>query len=181
MKKVSLFLMACVFLVGCESYAEKMNEFAPAAGAPDQYYGQEMTFKDHLASEYIALANIEHSERYDYQCAAHFTNKGKKILAGEFVGPDNPRYTNIPQDQKDELLAARSLLIESITTQGRPENRQSLAVAQTRYDCWVDQSKDLWHEQGLITCDDEFYEAMGSVYEQDADAQFFGDDLSFFI
>ena len=180
MKKVSLFLMVCL-LAGCESYAEKMNEFAPAAGAPSQFYGQEMTFKDHLAAEYMAMASIEHNERYDYQCAAHFTNKGKRILAGEFVAPDNPRYKNIPQAQKEELLAARSLLIESITTQGRPENRQALAVAQTRYDCWVDQSKDLSHQPSMMTCDDDFYEAMSSVYEQDAAEQFFGDDLSFFI
>jgi len=177
MQKVTVFLMVFI-LVGCDHYANQMNSLAPAAGASDQYYGHSMTFTDHLAQEYMTLANIEQNERYDYQCAAHFVEKGKLAMEGQVVAPDNPRYTAIPQDQKDDLLAARQLLIEKIVNEGRPENRQTLAIAQTRYDCWVDQTKDWSHDQSKISCDDQFFEALTAV---EVDYDFFGEELEFFI
>lgn len=150
----------------------------PAAGAATALDYDHMTFRDHLASQYVSLANKEHHENYDYKCAAHMNAKADLLKAGHMVGPDHPAQFNISDRYEADLIAAREELIYAIQNYSYPENRQALAIAQVKYDCWIDQAVDWPRDEDRITCDDSFYEALSEVNRIDP---LFGEDLEFFI
>lgn len=188
MRKITVFLL--VFLVaGCDHYSEKMtaysisaeemNAYAPAAGIDGGIYADQRTFRDYLAAEYLELARYEHNESYDYKAAARYTTKANMLLEGGLVGPDHPTQFPVGKNYKEDLILAREELIDTLITSSSPQNRAVLAIAQTRYDCWIDQAVEWPNDPQRITCDDQFIEAMASVVH--LESFFLEDGAEFFL
>lgn len=174
MRKISLLSISCAVLAisACDHYSEDLaalkapqpsiqqqsvSEISPAAGGTMG----EMSFSGYLQSEYTQLARYEQS-LYDYKAANYYTKKAKSLAEGTLVAPGSIREFSIQGDQKEELVRAREDLINALKTYNTPDNRYSLAMAQTRYDCWLEQVEESQNDE-VITCKNEFRHSMASL------------------
>ena len=168
MKKILLLALCIIPLTACEHYSEQLSHF----NAPNDYNdvsqiepaaGGELTFKNYLLNEYMTLANYENDVRQDYKAAKYYTQKIDTLKHGQMVSPANLRGRNISSDKKETLAAARSDLIYALRNFAIPENRYSLAYAQSRFDCWVDQAEENYAGETNSFCEGDYTEAMNGV------------------
>lgn len=169
MKKISILSIACALfaLNACDHYSDRLaaldtNSVDIANISPAS--GGDMTFGQYLANEYYTLARYENDNMFDYQAANYYTKKAESLSAGKMVSP--ARVNDFSIDDKDvtSLSSARSELIYALKHYNIPENRYPLAIAQSRYDCWVEQSAD-YEEQSV--CKKQFEDAMHSLTAHD--------------
>lgn len=140
------------------TYPIDPQNIAPAAGtAPNQ------TLNATLAGEYFTMARFENDKAYDYKAAKFFTGKAKQAAEGKLVVPSKVSAFDIPAENQGELNAARGELITALKTQNTPENAQALAVAQTRYECWLERAEEAADEAHYSTCKSEFQAAMAQL------------------
>jgi hypothetical protein len=195
MKKILSF--ACVSLalglMGCDHYSEKMASFE-AQNTQTAYYQQSpydiepaagghafmsnVTFKSHLKNEYMTLATYENNVRKDYKAAKYYTDQIEKIEEGHMVAPATFRDFSVPSELQGELKEARRDLIDAIQLFGIPENRYALALAQSRFDCWMDQAEDNPETALSSACRVEFDQALDTVM---TDSAYYTDDSFFDI
>lgn len=172
MKKTYLLSICCAVLSlsGCDHYSTKLAsvgaspqniaDISPAAGG-------EMTFSQYLASEYYQLARYEQDQRYNYKVAKYYTEKAEKLSKGQMVSPASLDDFDVKAEKAEELVQARRELIDALHTYNIPENRYSLAMAQTRYDCWVEQQNQNRKNNNAQTCKNEFKHAISSLVPPD--------------
>lgn len=171
MKRISILSISCVVfaLTACDHYSNKLaameplpvnvSRISPAAGG-------EMTFGQYLANEYYHLARYEQEEMYDYKAAKYYTTKAEALGAGQMVAPADIADFDIGSEKIGELAVAREQLMDALQTYNVPENRYALAMAQSRYDCWMEQESEN-EGHGVITCKNEFNHAMASLVPPD--------------
>lgn len=179
MKKISILSIACaIFALGaCDHYSQRLAaldtspedvaNISPAAGG-------DITFSQYLANEYYILAKYENDNMYDYQTAKYYTEKAESLNAGKMVAPASLNDFYIGDKDTRSLSAARKDLIYALTHYNVPENRYPLAVAQSRYDCWVEQTAD-YDTQSV--CKKQFEDAMYSLaaYDPYSEEEFYED------
>ncbi len=150
-------LITLLFLSGCDHYSTHIDD----EGTPDLTFNQSTfnqpeTFKDYLIIEYYNLARYEQNQMYDYRAANHYLKKAQKLATGKMVSPDKIEGAKIPKVYKPQLKAARANLIAALKEYAIPQNRIALAIAQTRFDCWVDQAKEWPTNPEKLTCKSQF-------------------------
>lgn len=130
-------------------------------------------FYENLASEYANLAAYEQDFMGHDDDAAYFAAKARRALREQDVAPDRPDRRDIPPFAMRELTDARAMLMNALKTLNTAENAALLAMAQTRYDCWLSHQEDLPQEGVVLACKEGFYSALalltppeteGSVY-----------------
>jgi len=145
-------------LTGCSGFkshseVEALNE-AKAVGSP---------FTQSLAAEYRDYANHEQNIGFDYADALHFARKGLATAAGEIVLPEPISDWNLKPEHIEELTSARSQLIVALDRGGRETAPQQAALAQARFDCWIEQQEENWQAKDIIGCKKEFYDALNAI------------------
>lgn len=170
-KKAILSVCCAVFVVtACDHYSTKLASMDGQSGhlaGITPAAGGEMTFGQHLANEYYHLARYEQDKMYDYQAAKLYTEKAEQLSSGTMVSPSKVSDFKIEPEQKEELSRAREQLIDALTVYNVPENRYNLAMAQSRYDCWLEQQEESRQDNEIITCRNEFRHAMASLMPTD--------------
>jgi OmpA-OmpF porin, OOP family len=149
---LTLALAACSGF-GSHSEIEALNEVQPV-GSP---------FTQHLAAEYRDFANSENSKMFDYPDAIHFARKGLAAAAGDVVMPEPISDWNLTPAHMEELGTARGRLIVAFDLGARDIAPQLSAVAQARFDCWIEQQEENWQETDIIACKNQFLEAMNQL------------------
>lgn len=149
---LTLALAACSGF-GSHSEIEALNEVQPV-GSP---------FTQHLAAEYRDYANRENKEMFDYPDAIHFARKGLAAAAGDVVMPEPISDWNLTPAHMEELGTARGRLIVAFDLGARDIAPQLSAVAQARFDCWIEQQEENWQEADIIGCKNQFLEAMNQL------------------
>ena len=114
-------------------------------------------FNQQLASEYRALAIFEGDEMVDWKDADYFARKGLAAANGETVGPTELSDWNLPAGSVDELSTARASLVQQLDGGARESLPMEAAMAQARFDCWVEQVEENFQPDDIATCRDEFY------------------------
>ena len=155
----------CIFMLSaCDHYSERMvqNNAVKFAGITPAA-GQGNTFKDYLAMEYYNLAQYEQKQMFDYKAASLYLNKSERLQAGAMVSPETIPVKGISPVAQAELNLEREKLIAALTDYAIPENRIVLALAQTRFDCWLDQAQEWPDAPEKITCKSQYYENMGKL------------------
>ena len=76
---------------------------------------------------------------------------------GEAVGPTDLSDWNLPAEHEDELRTARASLLEQLDGGARDSLPMEAAMAQARFDCWVEQVEENFQPDDIATCRDEFY------------------------
>ncbi len=145
-------------LGGCTGYesfteVEALNE-AQAVGNP---------FTRQLAGEYRTFANRELKEMFDYPDALHFARKGLAAAAGEVVMPEPTVDWNLLPEHIEELGSARDRLISAFDVGSREFAPVQTAIAQARYDCWIEQQEENWQADEILGCKSAFMEAMNAL------------------
>jgi OOP family OmpA-OmpF porin len=171
MTKIPLLTMICatVTLGACDHYSTKLASLAPSqtdishVAEISPAAGGEMNFSDYLTNEYLQLANYEQNIRQDYTAAQYYTRKIEKLENGQMVSPASFDDFKIKSSQIGELGMARTDLVDAMHTYNIPENRYVLAIAQSRYDCWMDQVEDRPEESRAYSCKVQFNQAMSSL------------------
>ncbi len=155
---LALVAAASLALAGCSGYksqseVEALNE-AQAVGSP---------FTQTLASEYRDMANYEQNVMFDYPDALHFARKGLAASAGEVVLPEPVSDWNLKPEHIEELSAARSKLVMALDAGAREVNPKAAAIAQARFDCWIEQQEENWQKNEISSCKSKFMEAMNAL------------------
>jgi len=144
-------------LGGCTMYdtyseVEALNEAQPV-GSP---------FTQALAGEYKAFANEQLDKMMDYPDALHFARKGLAAASGEAVMPEPVTDWNLSEKHIKELAAARGRLVITFDLGGREIAPSTAALAQAKYDCWIESQEEHWVVEEAVDCKSDF---MNSVAE----------------
>ena len=147
---VVLALTACGFKSKSEVGA--LNE-VQSVGSP---------FTQSLTTEYRAMANDLQNNKMDYADALHFARKGLAAAAGEVVLPEPISDWNLKPNHIEELAPARAGLIAALDRGGREQQPQIAAVAQARFDCWIERQEADWSATN-IPCKNQFMDALNQL------------------
>jgi OOP family OmpA-OmpF porin len=150
-------------LAACTSTVDQLNSVTPSGTA----------FTERLAVEYRDLANFEQSEMLDYRDAARYAEKGLAAAGGDAVAPYNVGDFAIPAENVDELTEARATLVSVLNGGATESHPVDAAIAQTRYDCWLEQQEENIQPDHIAACRDEFYMAIARIQGMPSDAAYF--------
>lgn len=156
MKKAVQILGVFVLLVlaSCSGGLPDLSMIGFNSGAPHGFYGN-------LGNEYTNLADYERDYMKHADDAEHFRAKARRALRHQDVVPDNPvDQKNLPDFARDELFDAYNMLTDALNTLMVPENESLLAMAQSRYDCWLVHQEDYPTKDAYISCKEGFYDAL---------------------
>lgn len=160
MKSVRNLVLAAGVLAlgGCtmfDTYSEvdALNEAQPV-GSP---------FTQALAGEYKTYSNHQLEEMFDYPDALHFARKGLAAASGEAVMPEPVTDWNLADNHAKELAAARGRLIITFDLGGREIAPSTAALAQAKYDCWIEQQEENWESSEDLSCRKEFMDAVAEL------------------
>ncbi len=160
MKSVRNLVLATgvLLLGGCtmfDTYSEvdALNEAQPV-GSP---------FTQALAGEYKAFANNQLEEMFDYPDALHFARKGLAASSGEAVMPEPVTDWNLSENHLRELAAARGRLVITFDLGGREIAPATAALAQAKFDCWIEQQEENWESSEDLSCKKEFMDAVAEL------------------
>jgi len=120
-------------------------------------------FTQYLTAEYRDFANIEQDSMFDFADALHFARKGIASAEGDAVMPEPISDWNLEAEQIDELRAGRARLISAYQRSARELAPQESAIAQTRFDCWIEQEEENWDTPENVFCKNEFLSAMDAL------------------
>lgn len=156
--KRMICLMGVLILAGCSgvgssSTVEALNK-AQAVGSP---------FTKALAAEYRDYANLKQSQFMDHADALHFARKGLASASGVVVMPETLADWDLSDRNIVELTQARANLVEALENGGRELAPEQAAVAQARFDCWVEQQEENWSK--TPPCKIEFQNALNVLQE----------------
>ncbi|MGH1403371.1 MAG: OmpA family protein [Alphaproteobacteria bacterium] len=147
-----------VALGGCTMYdtyseVDALNEAKPV-GSP---------FTQALAGEYKSFANSELNDMFDYPDALHFARKGLAASAGEAVMPEPVSDWNLSEDHIKELAAARGRLVVTYDLGAREIAPATAALAQAKFDCWIEQQEENWQTEEILSCKKGFMDAISEL------------------
>ena len=157
MRHLLTSLAAAVFLAGCSGFVshteiEALNE-AKSVGSP---FSQRLTaeYKNYVRAKQRAL---------DYTDARHFARKGLLSAEGTVVMPEPLSNWHLSKESADTLRAARAELLEVLNAGARAQAPFEAAVAQAKFDCWIEQEEQRFVIQADPTCRAEFQTALNEV------------------
>lgn len=160
LKALALILPTLFLLSACsyESFSEveALNNAQPV-GSP---------FTQRLATEYREFANTELQEMFDYPDALHFARKGLAAAEGEMVMPEPLTDWNLSPAHVQELGTARGRLINVLDLDARDLSPDQAAIAQVRFDCWIEQQEESWQADDISNCKTQFYAALETLEDQ---------------
>ena len=120
-------------------------------------------FTQALSREYLEFATFEADKMYDWIDQDYFAAKGLRAADGEVVLPELVENWNVPENQVAEINAGRARLMTALDGGGRSVAPERAAVAQARFDCWVEQWEEGWQFDHIAACRDQFFAALGDV------------------
>lgn len=154
-----LTVCACVLALGaCGNFrdfdeVEALNG-AQAVGSP---------FTQRLTAEYKNFVNNEVDSMNDYADGLHFARKGLASARGDVVLPEPVSDWNLLPAHVTELSAGRARLINVFDLGARELQPDLSAVAQARFDCWVEQQEENFQPDDIAACKNEFMEALSQL------------------
>ncbi len=124
-----------------------------------------------LTEEYRQITLFEADEMYDWHDAGYFARKGLRTAGGEVVEPERIEDWKLPPDKVNELASARARLVALLDSRNyenltaREKAPADSAIAQGRFDCWIEQQEENHQPDHIAACRDEFYAALARVEE----------------
>jgi len=119
-------------------------------------------FAQALYAKYRDLALFERDE-YDWRDTDHYAAKARAAAGGEAVAPDDPASRDLPSAMLPEFEAQHSRLLAMLTTEAPALVPDSMAEAQTRFDCWMEQQEEGHQPVHIQRCRSSFIYAMVEV------------------
>ncbi|KJE35253.1 cell envelope biogenesis protein OmpA [Thalassospira sp. HJ] len=168
-----LFALGGVALLSACSTVENSGTAVPYGGNPFTYSSsvssalasQEPTtdFGKALKTEYLAYAQREADEWYDYFDADFFAKKAGRVSGDTIVLPEDPANWRFSDEEIAQKRAVRDELLALLDDGKREEKPATAAVAQARFDCWVEESEEGWQTELISQCWKDFEAAMAEL------------------
>lgn len=117
-------------------------------------------FTQKLTGEYKDFVNQEVSGMKDHADAIHFARKGLSSARGDVVMPEPLGDWNIQPENMDELSVGRGRLVAMYDLGAREAYPDVSAVAQARFDCWIEQQEENFQPDDIARCKREFLAAL---------------------
>ncbi len=157
MRAILGILAVSFVLAGCSGLTtntdvEKLNE-AKAVGSP---------FTQRLTAEYRAYMKTK-QKWLDYADAKHFAKKGLLAAEGQVVLPEPLSNWHLDDISAKEIRAARIELLQALNGGGRAMAPFEAALAQAKFDCWIEQAEQSWASNLPPACRAEFERAMAEL------------------
>lgn len=122
------------------------------------------TFNAQLVQEYKKIALFEADEMYDWVDAENHATKGNMAAEGKTPLPYIPAEWNIAtQTELRELELARAELVTILDDGARMSAPREAAVAQVKYDCWVEQQEEGHQPTHIAACRDAYLAALDDL------------------
>lgn len=153
-KAVGAAVGALVFTSACMS-----GDIEALRGATPQ--GDEFTRT--LAREYLRFVNYEWDQMDDWFDARHFARKGLKAARGVAVPPEAITDWRLPEDAVPGIERARKRLVALLAGGARDTSPHHAAIAQARFDCWVEQREENFQPDDIKACRDGFFTAIAAI------------------
>lgn len=119
------------------------------------------SFNSELAQEYKKIALFEADEMYDWIDAENHATKGNMAAEGKTPVPYIPADWNIESAAElRELELARAELVNILDQGARTSAPHEAAVAQAKYDCWVEQQEEGHQPAHIAACRDGYLAAL---------------------
>lgn len=151
----SILLLASCTGFKSHTEVEALNE-VEAVGSP---------FTQQLAAEYRDYANAEQDHNFDYPDALHFARKGLAAASGEVVMPEPISDWNLKAEHIEQLSDARARLIVAFDLGAREMAPKEAAIAQARFDCWIEKQEENWSEE-IKECRTTYLTALDGIEGQ---------------
>ncbi|OKH89590.1 OmpA family protein [Thalassospira sp. TSL5-1] len=128
-------------------------------------HGAEPTtaFGKDLKAEYIAYAEREADEWYDFFDADFFARKAAKVAQNETILPEDPANWRFDDQEIAQKRAVREELIGLLDGGAREAMPDVAATAQARYDCWIEESEEGWQTDLITKCWKEYEDAIAKL------------------
>ncbi len=124
-------------------------------------------FQANLVREYRNLALFEADEMYDFPSSDYFADKALSVSAGQDEIPAVPQLWDVDDSRMDDLVVGRKILTSTFQQEARTLAPREAAVAQAKYDCWVEQSEEglalPWQAGHIAECKTAFYAAVENL------------------
>lgn len=156
--RIALIVVGASYLTACGSFEGQ--------GHVDELNAKKLdgkSFDMHLAKEYRDLANFEWNKMLDYKDGNNYAEKGLDASAHKLVLPEDPKDWNLPDDEKKEIYSAHRKLLEFLTADAGSKMPHQAALAQTKFDCWVEQQHENWQFKDIAKCREGFYDALNEL------------------
>ena len=149
--------LGAALLAGCSGQAIERFESTDAVGDP---------FTQRLAAEYRQTVAFEAGEMYDWGDAAYFARKGAQVAAGERLPPEAVEDWAIPTALVEEMSVAHGRLAKVLDDGARDIDPQAAAVAQAKFDCWIEQQEENHQPDHIAACRDDFLVALTTIEDK---------------
>lgn len=123
------------------------------------------TFDKYLAREYRSFFLFEADEMYDWIDADYFAAKALRAEAGDDVMPEDPAQWGIDEEHMPALQEGRRDLLAAFSAGGKEKAPEVAAIAQAKYDCWVEQQEEGHQPDHIAACRQDFLAALASLEE----------------
>lgn len=120
-------------------------------------------FTQQLFAEYRDLAVFEANQMVDWRSADIFARKALASADGQVVMPEELGDWRLPGFAIDELANARARLVGALDGNARTGNPVQAAIAQSRFDCWVEQQEENIQPDHIAACRDDFFAALAQI------------------
>ncbi len=154
----SLVLLAGVLAISACSF-DKMDEVKAINNA--NAVGNAFTQK--LTEEYKNYVNSELQTYGDHADALHFSRKGLSAARGDMVMPEPVSDWNIKPGHAEELIVARSRLVNVMALGSRETQPELSAFAQARFDCWIEEQEENFQPDHISACKSQFMDALAQL------------------
>lgn len=141
------------------------NPLTYSASVSSAIAGNEPTtaFGKALKAEYIAYAQREADEWYDFFDADFFAKKAGRVAGDEMVLPEDPANWRFSAEEIAQKRAVRDELIALLDDGNRTAKPDTAAIAQARFDCWIEESEEGWQSELISQCWKDFEAAMAEL------------------
>lgn len=150
-------LAAAVLLSACsglQSHTEiEALKEAKSVGSP---------FTQRLTAEYKSYVRAK-QRALDYSDARHFARKGLLAAEGKVVMPEPLSNWHLNEKSARVIRTARTDLLGALNAGGRSQAPFEAAVAQAKYDCWIEQEEQSWMSEKAPVCKAEFEKALADL------------------
>ncbi len=155
----SLVLLAGVLAISACSGFDKLDEVKAINDA--NAVGNAFTQK--LTEEYRNYVNNELKTYNDHADALHFSRKGLSAARGDMVMPEPISDWNINPGHAEELIVARSRLVNVMALGSRETQPDLSAFAQARFDCWIEEQEENFQGESISACKSQFLDALAQL------------------
>lgn len=117
-----------------------------------------------LPKRLLEVSILERDEMVDWKDAELFADRAVVAAQGTRVAPSRPENWFIGTPPiVNELKDARVSLVDALNTGGIVNHPSLAAVAQAKYDCWVEQEQEGWQTEHIAACREAFRVALSNL------------------